>query len=122
MNEQRGAVLEAIISRMRLLLEHKPYRIIAVSATIPNTNNLATWLGSPAKPAKILKFPDSMRPVPLKTHVIAIPTNGKNGFTFDFGLNYKLPEIISKFSNNSPTLIVRLYTIQRWSLFLVLFN
>lgn len=93
---------------MRLVLVDKPYRIIAVSATIPNTPNLATWLRCPKtnQPAQILKFPDSMRPVPLKTHVVAVPMNGKNGFTFDFGLNYKLPEIISKYSDNKPTLIV----------------
>ena len=109
LNEQRGAVLEAIISRMRLVLADKPYRIIAVSATIPNTPNLASWLRCPktGQPAKILKFSDSMRPVPLKTHVVSAPMNGKNGFTFDFGLNYKLPEIISKYSDDKPTLIVR---------------
>lgn len=109
LNEERGAVLEAIMSRMRLVLADSPYRIIAVSATIPNIPDLASWLRSSktGEPAKILKFSDSMRPVPLKTHVFSAPMSGKNGFTFDFGLNYKLPEIISKYSNNKPTLIVR---------------
>lgn len=97
------------MSRMRLVLSDKPYRIIAVSATIPNTANLAIWLRCPktSQPAKILNFPDSMRPVPLKTHVVAVPMNGKNGFTFDFSLNYKLPEIISKYSEKKPALIVK---------------
>lgn len=98
---------------MRLILADKPYRIIAVSATIPNFSSLATWLRCPksGQPAKILKFPDSMRPVPLKTQVVAVPMNGKNGFTFDFSLNYKLPEIISRHSDKKPTLIVRIFSL-----------
>ena len=93
---------------MRLVLSGKSYRIIAVSATIPNTSDLATWLRCPktALPAEIKYFPNSMRSVPLNTHVIAVPTNGKNGFTFDFSLNYKLPDIISKYSEKKPTLVV----------------
>jgi ATP-dependent DNA helicase HFM1/MER3 len=97
---------------MRVILADKPYRIMAVSATIPNTENLANWLRchKSGKPAKILKFPDSMRPVLLKTHVVAVPMNGKNGFTFDFSLNYKLTDIITKYSENKPTLIVYTFT------------
>lgn len=117
-------MLEAIISRMRLVLADKPYRMIAVSATIPNTPNLATWLRCPksGQPAKILKFPDSMRPVPLKTQVVAVPMNGKNGFTFDFSLNYKLPEIISRYSDKKPSLIVSMCSLKMFLSFLVLFN
>lgn len=108
LNDQRGAVLEAIISRMRMALPPDSYRIVAVSATIPNIANLATWLRSAQtnKPAKILKFADSLRPVPLNTHIVSVPMNGKNGFTFDFGLNYKLPDLLTKYSDNKPTLIV----------------
>lgn len=82
--------------------QFNPARIMAVSATIPNISNIAQWLN-----AKTLQFPDSMRPVPLKTHVLAVPMDGKNGFTFDYSLNYKLPEVIRKYSNKQPTLIVR---------------
>ena len=44
----------------------------------------------------------------LKTHVIAVPMNGKNGFTFDYSLNHKLPEIIRKYAESQPVLIVRI--------------
>lgn len=92
---------------MRIVLKNSQYRIVALSATIPNINNLSLWLrSSPSSPAKVIRFPDSMRPVPLKTHVISAQMNGKNGFTFDFSLNYKLPEVLSKYSDNKPTLIV----------------
>lgn len=104
LNDQRGAVLESIIARMRLV--HKKnksdLRIIAVSATIPNISDISNWLN-----AKILEFSDSMRPVPLKIHSLAVPMNGKNGFSFDYSLNYKLPEVIKKYSNEQPALIVK---------------
>lgn len=124
LNDQRGAVLEAIISRMRLSLQPDSYRIVAVSATIPNISNLATWLRSAQnnQPAKILKFPESLRPVPLKTHVVAVPMNNKNGFTFDFGLNYKIPEIVAKYFDNKPTLIVTNNTMSISHPILVLFH
>ena len=48
-----------------------------------------------------------MRPIPLKTYVLAVPMNGKNGFAFDFSLNYKLPEVIRQHSNGQSTLIVK---------------
>ena len=86
---------------MRLV--NSKMRFIAVSATIPNISHLSQWLN-----AEILSFPESMRPVPLKTHVIAVPMNGKNGFTFDYSLNYKLPEIIRKYAESHPVLIVRI--------------
>lgn len=91
---------------MRLALKDS-CRIIAVSATIPNVQNIAQWFRSQdGNHAKVLQFPDSMRPVPLKTHVISVPMNGKNGYTFDYSLNYKLPDILSKYSGNKPSLIV----------------
>ena len=77
-------------------------RIIAVSATIPNISSISQWLN-----AKQIQFPDSMRPIPLKTYVLAVPMNGKNGFAFDFSLNYKLPEVIRQHSNGQSTLIVK---------------
>lgn len=50
LNEQkRGPTLEAVISRMKTISEvqnqHR-VRFIAVSATIPNIEDLAVWLGS----------------------------------------------------------------------------
>lgn len=126
LNDSRGAVLEALISRIRLMANESGHycRIVAVSATIPNIENLGTWLRSltSLKTAKVLSFPDSMRPVPLKTHVMAYPMNGKNGFKFDFSLNYKLSEIISRHSENKPSLIVSLHIIITLLFFLVLLD
>ena len=117
MNDQRGAVLESVIARMRLVHSqlNSKVRLIAVSATIPNVSNIAQWLN-----ARILQFPDSMRPVPLQTHVLAVPMNDENGFAFDYSLNYKLPEVIRKYSNGHPTLIVK-FLYKTVFYFLVLF-
>jgi len=63
-------------------------RFVAVSATIPNLQDIATWLGSEGLPAKMLYFDASYRPVPLQRVVVPFPPN-KNAFIFDHGLNYK---------------------------------
>ena len=107
LNDPRGSVLEAIISRIRIL--NSSARIIAVSATIPNTEDLGRWLGPSAK---VLKFPDSMRPIPLKTYVFSSVMGDKNAFKFDFSLNYKLPDLIAKYSEGKPTLVVYSYRLK----------
>ena len=43
--EERGATLEAIVSRIMSLNAH--VRIIAVSATIPNIDEVGEWLQCP---------------------------------------------------------------------------
>lgn len=58
--ERRGPTLEAIVSRMKAVqdaLKQKNdgrscVRFVAVSATIPNINDVADWLGTPLNPAK----------------------------------------------------------------------
>jgi ATP-dependent DNA helicase HFM1/MER3 len=80
----------------------KSLRLVALSATIPNARLIASWLNG----ARLLAFPDSMRPVPLEWHVLGTSKQGKNSFTFEYSLNYRLPELISKYSPEKPVLIV----------------
>lgn len=42
-------------------------RFVAVSATIPNINDIATWLGAP--PGMVRVYGEEMRPVKLTTSV-----------------------------------------------------
>jgi ATP-dependent DNA helicase HFM1/MER3 len=42
LKEDRGAVLEVVIARMKL---RKRVRIIAVSATVPNIHDVGQWIG-----------------------------------------------------------------------------
>lgn len=106
LNCERGAALEALISRLRRVLGK--CRFVAVSATIPNVGTVALWLRdlSTRQPAKILKFPDSMRPIPLRTQVIGCYRGEKSAFDFEFGLSFRLADLIKKHSDNKQTLIV----------------
>jgi replicative superfamily II helicase len=86
--EDRGATLELVVVRMRLLNqiyrnktkpkaledgtateeekrkeEERQMRIIALSATLPNISDIGTWLGCDARHVHF--FDDTFRPVPL---------------------------------------------------------
>ncbi|KAL8463423.1 hypothetical protein ACS0TY_034179 [Phlomoides rotata] len=88
LNDPRGAALEAIVSRIKML-SCKPemkscplslVRFLAVSATIPNINDLAEWLMVPTQGIKT--FGEEMRPVKLTTKVFGY-TPAKNDFLFE---------------------------------------
>ena len=59
--DNRGSTLETVICRMKTI-QHTLYdkvdsiRLIAVSATIPNTDDIATLLRSQSHPAKFFKY------------------------------------------------------------------
>ncbi|NXT98537.1 HFM1 helicase, partial [Buphagus erythrorhynchus] len=89
-DESRGATLEVVVSRMktiqsslwRLLEKHDtvpPLRFVAVSATIPNTQDIAEWLSDSKMPA--------------------------TEFKFDLTLNYKIASIIQTYSEQKPALV-----------------
>lgn len=51
---------------------------------------------------------EEYRPVKLRKIVLGYPCSDKQtDFKFDFGLNYKLSNIVQTYSENRPTLIVR---------------
>ncbi|XP_075106638.1 LOW QUALITY PROTEIN: ATP-dependent DNA helicase homolog MER3-like [Nicotiana tabacum] len=117
LNDTRGAALEAIVSRIKML-SRKPelkssalanVRLIAVSATIPNIDDLAEWLMVPRQGVK--RFGEEMRPVKLTTKVFGY-TPAKNDFLFEkrlqnyvFGKHKKLVGIIYLlFSISTPLL------------------
>ncbi|XP_037028918.1 probable ATP-dependent DNA helicase HFM1 [Bradysia coprophila] len=110
--DKRGPILEAVVSRMkttRLKLNQQNdstdrIRFIAVSATIPNIDDLASWLDD--KDNTIChKVSEDLRPVKLERHVLGYPYYNSTPFRFDMSLTYKLPPIIEKYSNNKPALI-----------------
>ena len=80
LKELRGGTLEAIVSRMKST--ELNVRFIALSATVPNATDIATWLGkskaSPAVPAPIEIFGDEFRPVRLQRHVINVGTRNSD--------------------------------------------
>ncbi len=68
-SDVRGGTLEVLISRMKRINRDRQLRIIALSATMPNIEDVAEWIG--ADKEGILKFDDSYRPVKLYTEVFA---------------------------------------------------
>lgn len=84
LRESRGASLEAVVSRMKSV--GTAIQFIALSATVPNANDIATWLGRNSSeaehPAKIERFGEEFRPVQLQKHVFGIAFSG-NDFVFN---------------------------------------
>ncbi|XVF14070.1 hypothetical protein REPUB_Repub09cG0025100 [Reevesia pubescens] len=106
LNDPRGAALEAIVSRIKMLarnLEMKSsalasVRFLAVSATIPNIEDLAEWLEVPVQGIKM--FGEEMRPVKLTTKVFGY-ASAKNDFLFEKASNY----ILMQYSRGKSALV-----------------
>lgn len=90
LKETRGAILEAVVSRMKSI--RSSVRFIALSATVPNSEDIATWLGKDATnqhmPAHREHFGEEFRPVKLQKFVYGYQSNG-NDFAFDKACNGK---------------------------------
>uniref|UniRef100_A0A7S1KV15 RNA helicase n=1 Tax=Percolomonas cosmopolitus TaxID=63605 RepID=A0A7S1KV15_9EUKA len=72
LGQERGAILEVIVSRMRHVSWNTghPIRLIGLSTTLANSHDLADWLGIQAQGGHgLFNFPHSVRPVQLKVHV-----------------------------------------------------
>lgn len=82
--------------------ESHPLRIIGVSATVPNVEDIGEWLGAP--PCNICSFGHEFRPVPLNVTVISGGKKFTNEFVFDRGLNIRIPDLIRQHSNGRPVL------------------
>ncbi|KAJ1874635.1 ATP-dependent DNA helicase MER3 [Coemansia sp. RSA 990] len=102
----RGAMLElAVLSTKR---QNMQLRIIAVSATIKNLDDVAEWLssgdisanGSLLKPAQTLVFGDEFRSTPLSKIVIGYESQ-YTYYRFQRNLDYKLPGIINAHCSTS---------------------
>ncbi|KAI4723607.1 P-loop containing nucleoside triphosphate hydrolase protein [Aureobasidium sp. EXF-10727] len=106
LNKDRGAALEVVVSRMKSI--GSDTRFIALSATVPNSQDIATWLGrngdTPDIPATHKRFGEEFRPVELKRHVCGYQSNA-NAFGFDAILTKKLPDIITKYSQKKPIMV-----------------
>ncbi|XP_031193013.1 probable ATP-dependent DNA helicase HFM1 isoform X2 [Mastomys coucha] len=114
-DENRGPTLEAVVSRMKTVqslsraldsASPAPVRFVAVSATIPNAEDIAEWLSDGERPAVCLKMDESHRPVKLQKVVLGFPcSSNQTEFKFDLALNYKVYSVIRTYSNQKPTLV-----------------
>lgn len=84
LKDERGATLEAVVSRMKSVVSN--IRFVALSATVPNSEDIAIWLGRGSAmqhlPAQREVFGESFRPVQLKKHVLGFEARG-NDFAFE---------------------------------------
>ncbi|KAM9129912.1 putative ATP-dependent DNA helicase HFM1 [Pangshura tecta] len=116
-DESRGATLEVVVSRMKTIQSSlsrisenpatlTPMRFVAVSATIPNAEDIAEWLSDGMRPAVCLKIDESYRPVKLRKIVLGFPcSSNQTEFKFDLTLNYKIASVIQTYSEQKPTLV-----------------
>jgi ATP-dependent DNA helicase HFM1/MER3 len=90
LNKDRGAALEVVVSRMKSI--GSGIRLIALSATVPNSQDIATWLGRngdlPDIPAIHKRFGEEFRPVQLERHICGYQST-TNAFGFDAILTKK---------------------------------
>ncbi|MEJ1287090.1 HFM1 ATP-dependent DNA helicase homolog [Cricetulus griseus] len=114
-DENRGPTLEVVVSRMKTIqslsrtLQNAspvPMRFVAVSATIPNAEDVAEWLSDGERPAVCLKMDESHRPVRLQKVILGFPcSSNQTEFKFDLALNYKVYGVIRTYSDQKPTLV-----------------
>ncbi|XP_024992174.1 DExH-box ATP-dependent RNA helicase DExH17 [Cynara cardunculus var. scolymus] len=110
LNDPRGAALEAIVSRIKMIscspqmgkspLAH--VRFLAVSATIPNIDDLAEWLMVPIQGIK--RFGEEMRPVKLTTKVFGYAP-AKNDFLFEKRLQNYIFDLLMQYSSGKSALV-----------------
>ena len=82
-SERRGGVLEVTVSRLRRLCDP---RFVALSATMPNVQDVAAWLDAPSEAT--FAFGDDYRPVDLQTGVKTY-SHGENSFADKYRRLYR---------------------------------
>lgn len=111
LNEKRGACLEGIVSRCRLLQTKckaagstapiASLRLVALSATVKNVHDLGEWLGQRDVKGNVVAtvrtFDMQYRPVPLQYHVNSYPP-ASNPYLFDRSLDYKISDVVWQYS------------------------
>jgi len=106
LKDARGATLEAVVSRMKS--SDSNVRFVALSATVPNSEDIAVWLGKNCTqkdvPAHLHRFGEEFRPVKLKKHVYGFDGQA-NDFVFEKVLDGKLPGLIQKHSQKKPIMV-----------------
>lgn len=110
LNDPRGAALEAIVSRIKMLARNSEMkssplacvRFLAASATIPNIEDLGEWLEVAIQGIK--RFGEEMRPVKLTTRVFGYAA-AKNDFLFEKRLQNYIFDILMQYSRGQSALV-----------------
>ncbi|KAF3068415.1 ATP-dependent DNA helicase MER3 [Daldinia childiae] len=106
LKDVRGATLEAVVSRMKTIGAN--IRFIALSATVPNIEDIAKWLGrdhsNQYEAARTEAFGEELRPVKLQRYVYGYE-GCSNDFSFEKSLDGKLAMLLAKHSEKKPIMI-----------------
>ncbi|KIJ44323.1 hypothetical protein M422DRAFT_779412 [Sphaerobolus stellatus SS14] len=108
LNETRGSTLEVVASRMKT--RGNAVRFILVSATVPNIQDVAAWIGNgkgrgEREDARVFNFGDEFRPCKLTRIVYGYPRRNQNDFSFNRMLDYKVLNILQQHAENKPVLV-----------------
>ena len=126
--ESRGACLEAIVVRTRLITQlyqqrviqaqqlqlaegeeaevkatKAGMRIVALSATLPNVGDVGEWLDCPAQ--GVHYFDETYRPVPLEIHTESFGNIGSSEFLFDKRLDERVPDVVKRYSDSRQCIV-----------------
>ena len=104
LGEDRGPVLEVIVSRANFIASHteRALRIVGLSTAVANARDLADWLGITGT-IGLYNFRPSVRPVPLEAHIQGYP--GKHYCPRCMSMNKPAYQAIRTHSPNKPVLI-----------------
>ncbi|KYM94799.1 Activating signal cointegrator 1 complex subunit 3 [Cyphomyrmex costatus] len=103
LGEDRGPVLEVIISRTNFISSHthNKVRVVGLSTALANAIDLANWLG--IKEMGLYNFRPSVRPVPLEVHISGFP--GKQYCPRMATMNRPTFQAIRQHAPTSPSLV-----------------
>jgi len=103
LGEERGPILEVIVSRMRYMAQKQgqPVRIVGLSTAMANANDLGDWLGIPQD--SLFNFKPSVRPVPLEVHIAGFA--GQHYCPRMAAMNKPAYRAILSHSPDKPTLV-----------------
>lgn len=103
LGEDRGPVLEVIVSRMRYIAaqKHRSVRMLGLSTALANPQDLADWLG--VGPEGLFNFRPSVRPIPMEVHVAGFP--GRHYCPRMASMNKPTFQAIMEHSPKKPALV-----------------
>ncbi|KAI4494071.1 hypothetical protein M0802_009225 [Mischocyttarus mexicanus] len=103
LGEDRGPVLEVIVSRTNFISSHtsRKLRIVGLSTALANAIDLANWLG--INEMGLYNFRSSVRPVPLEVHISGFP--GKHYCPRMATMNRPTFQAIRQHAPTSPSLV-----------------
>ncbi|KAG2349464.1 P-loop containing nucleoside triphosphate hydrolase protein [Suillus weaverae] len=108
LNESRGSTLEVVVSRMKA--RGSDVRFLLVSATVPNIEDVASWIGSnhasSDHPGQIFQFGDEYRPCRLTRFVYGVvKPRGQNDFAYAHTLDARLFAVLQQHAVDKPVLV-----------------